>query len=593
MLNVKDAGFSQFIELLPVAVACFDSERRYMALNQAAAELNGVSKELTIDKPFYDVVPDLKETLTPIFDQVLIDKASITDRLIEGKTPKSDNKRYWLANYHPITLPNNEAGLMATVEEITQQVFAKKNAETNKRLLTDVLNSLFTFVGLLDKEGVLLDANKAPLDVAGINIEDVRGKHFWDCYWWNYSEGTMQIIRQAVEKVKMGEAVRFDIDAMMEHGTLAIDFMMEGLYDKSGKLTHIIPSAIDISERKKMEDQLRASQARFENVINRTVDSLVAFDEQGYIQFGNYRFEEMTKTKLIIGQSNIKEFIKNKDIIRTIKQLVRSGKQNGVERIMEVSASETPLLLGNLLPTNVPVEVAISPLLEADRVLYLATISDVSELHKTNKALEDALRTKTALLNEVHHRVKNNLQIMSSLLSLQAKAENVGTTTYEALQDSQRRLKSMALIHELLYEREDFSKVDISVFTNKLILLLQESMTNSEKINLETDLPIHNVYLNLNQSIPYGFLITELITNAYKHAFPDHYADDPTIKVSITRSDNLVNVHIRDNGQGIQSNQTASLGSELIDIFVRQLCAKFETHNNNGCQHRLSFKFNQ
>jgi PAS domain S-box-containing protein len=295
MFNLTHHAFADFIEKLPVAVACLDENRCYFALNKACVEINGVSYEQTIGKAIGDVVPDLESTLTPIFDKIYLHGGEIKNTLVEGKTPASDKTRYWLASYQPLPLDNGKTGLLVTAEEVTQQIFATKSAEKNRKLLTDVLDSLFTFVGLLDPKGVLLDANKAPLEAAGISLEDVEGKLFWDCVWWTYSSASQQRIKQAVIDVQNNQLVRFDIDVQVASGLMAIDFMMKGLYSPDGTLTHIIASAIDISERKIAEDALLLSETRFKTVINRTVDGLVVFDSNGIINLANKRFEELVE----------------------------------------------------------------------------------------------------------------------------------------------------------------------------------------------------------------------------------------------------------------------------------------------------------
>jgi len=594
MINLTHDTLSQFIERLPVAIACFDENRRYIAINQRCAELNGVSQNNTLGKTIYEVVPELADTIAPIFDRVYLNTESINDKLVEGKTPASDKTRYWLASYQPLPLSNGKKGLLVTAEEVTQQIFATKSAETNRKLLTDVLNSLFTFVGLLDAKGVLLDANRAPLQAAGIKLEDVKGQYFWDCYWWTYSEQSRNKIMQAVKEVQKGAVVRFDIDLKAVTGLLAIDFMMKGLYDRHGELTHIIPSAIDISERKKTEQQLKVSQSRFETVINRTVDGLVACDRNGCIHLVNNSFEAFTTHTIEVGVANIFDFLDSDDLRQRLSSLIELVDKEGIAVAIEQATKNVQQDVCLLKPSQNPVEVAFSPLLDGDQVLYLATISDVSALYKANQALEKALLEKTVLLNEVHHRVKNNLQVMSSLLSLQANADGTHDTTKHALLDTQRRLKSMALIHQLLYEREDFTYANLQQFTEQLLDLLQESMVNGSSVTVIKEFTHNPITLSLNQIVPYGFLMTELITNAYKHAFVKTNVEKPMIVVNLKETECCIEVRVADNGNGYTPNpqdikHKRSLGSDLIMVFSRQLKATLTSATQDGVVHTFTF----
>ena len=399
MLNLTNDSLSTFIEKLPVAIACLDENRRYFALNAVCAEINGVSREDSLHKTVQEVVPDLADALTPIFDEIYNTDTQYINKLVEGKTPASDKLRYWQASYQPLLLSSGKKGLLVTAEEVTQQIFASKSAETNRKLLTDVLNSLFTFVALLDADGVLLDANKAPLDVAGIDIDEVQGKFFWDCYWWTHSDMASSQIKRAIKHVQTGQSVRFDISIRVATGFLWVDFMMEGLYDTHGVLTNIIPSAIDISKRKRAEEQLSWSQARFETVINRTVDGLVACDETGCIHLVNTTFEDLVGQKVDVLHANLFDFIDDPVVKKRLKTLVELVKREGIYQSIDRVSKQVEQDVCVLKPTLNPAEIAFSPFLDGTEVLYLATISDVSALYEANQALEKALNEKTVLLN--------------------------------------------------------------------------------------------------------------------------------------------------------------------------------------------------
>lgn len=117
-----------------------------------------------------------------------------------------------------------------------------------------VLDNIFAFVGVLLPDGTLIDANRAPLDAAGISADDVLGKKFWDCYWWNFSKDSQERLERSVARASAGEPLRYDVEVRLDSDVLAwIDFQLAPLKDEAGRVTHLIPSAMDITERKRAE----------------------------------------------------------------------------------------------------------------------------------------------------------------------------------------------------------------------------------------------------------------------------------------------------------------------------------------------------
>ena len=169
----------------------------------------------------------------------------------------------------------------------------------SERITLRVIDKLFAFVGVLDATGTLLDANEAPLAAAGITIDDVRGKKFWDCTWWSYSEDVQEQLRVACERAARGEVVRYDVIVRMAGDTrMTIDFQVAPLHDEAGRVTHLVPSAVDITERKRAEAALRESEVLFRALADNIAQLAWMTDETGYIFWYNRRWFEFTGTTL-------------------------------------------------------------------------------------------------------------------------------------------------------------------------------------------------------------------------------------------------------------------------------------------------------
>ena len=163
------------------------------------------------------------------------------------------------------------------------------------------------------------------------------------------------------------------------------------------------------------------------------------------------------------------------------------------------------------------------------RKIIQCNIRDITERKRAQEALQELLREKESLLKEVHHRVKNNLQVISSLMRLQsAQVEN--PVAQAALRDMQNRIGSMALLHETLYQSGSFARVDLAAYLRSLCSQLFHSLVvDPESIQLRLD--VASVSLDLNQAVPCGLLINELVSNCLKHAFPDERAGEVRVEL--------------------------------------------------------------
>jgi PAS domain S-box-containing protein len=219
------------------------------------------------------------------------------------------------------------------------------------------------------------------------------------------------------------------------------------------------------------------------------------------------------------------------------------------------------------------VDLEMSPFpAEEDDMLYWAGINrDISEQVKHRDALEKSLHEKDTLLAEVHHRVKNNLAVISGLLEMQSfNADNEEIAG--ALQESQSRIQSIATVHEILYQSDSFANIELATYIDELVSYIAGTF-NHDGTNIRFKKDVESISLTVKQAVPCGLLLNELITNAYKHAFRD--LDKGTIVISMKRNKNTIQLEVRDDGIGLPKDLNAekpsSLGMKLIKTLVRQL----------------------
>lgn len=222
-------------------------------------------------------------------------------------------------------------------------------------------------------------------------------------------------------------------------------------------------------------------------------------------------------------------------------------------------------------------------------VKMIGSIQDVTEQKNIELELKMALDEKEVMMMEIHHRVKNNLAVISGLLQLETGFRS-DSDANSSLLKSISRIKTMAAIHEHLYKSKNFSNICFDTYISELVEIIEDlyqDQLKDIKVHIHTD----KINLNINQAIPCGLILSELISNSYKHAFKDRKEGQIDIKVSLQGDE--VEIIVKDNGVGIDENidpeKSSSLGFTLLEILSKQLHAEYNITGNEGTRTRLLF----
>lgn len=214
---------------------------------------------------------------------------------------------------------------------------------------------------------------------------------------------------------------------------------------------------------------------------------------------------------------------------------------------------------------------------------------EVTERVKFQEQLQQSLQEKEILLQEIHHRVKNNLAVISGLLQIQ-RFNSEDESLNKALSDSEMRIKSMALIHEKLYRADSLSDIDFSIYIEDLLSTIERTVKTGEHISIK--LNCDSVTLNVNQAVPCALILNELISNAMEHGFKNR--DEGQISIELKEKDNKVFVKVSDNGVGLPEDfdpdNMHSMGFTIINTLLNQLNASFEVSNEKGAGFSYSFE---
>lgn len=332
--------------------------------------------------------------------------------------------------------------------------------------------------------------------------------------------------------------------------------------------SELIPSLIERVAEQLASFMLREVNRRaFEAVFAHSPDGLLLIGEDGHITGANARAADLFGPTI---DTNIDRFLE------TGANLVRETLHSQLSPKVEIPRLHNLNANGIKGTFSAEVSVAAAP---STRQMVILSVRDLTERHQMEAALTRSLREKETLLREVHHRVKNNLQIVSSLLTLQSDVLEPGEAR-NALSEMVYRVRSMSFVHQQLYSTEHLDFVNIADYTRTLSISLQRSLDPHARISFA----LSPVDVSIDIAVPTGLILNELITNALKHGRSAN--GQCLIHIALEREGEGFNLMIRDQGRGMPEgvDSSNSLGMRLIRTLARQLHGNVQINSENGCQ---------
>lgn len=464
--------------------------------------------------------------------------------------------------------------LLGTGVDIKERLRIERELRTERDFIERAINSLPGLFYVLDENNKYERVNQNFLNDLGYSWEELNEKHPLDFY----QEKDHQRVAKAISTAfKEGSATLIS-QLKTKDGRLPWYYLTGSHFNENGK-DFILGTGIDITERKKLEDLLQQAHelARigaweldlFKNELNWT-----SVTKQIHEVDLDYEPSFDTAIKFY------KEGESRKKIQKKVKEAIEKGKPYDVELQIVTGKRNVRWVrsLGN-------------PEFRNGKCIRLyGSFQDIHEQKLLQEELKKSLHEKDVLLQEVHHRVKNNLALISGILQLQAYKTDVEEVKLE-LSDSGSRIQSIATIHELLYQSENFSQINFKSEITKLIENISDTFSNETDVEYEVKLV--DIILNVNQAIPCALIVNEVLTNIYKHAFKGRTTG--RVDVNLSSEGNQVQLQIKDNGVGLPENfklsDQESLGSQLITTLKLQIGAEINLYSDSeGTIFTLSFK---
>ena len=357
------------------------------------------------------------------------------------------------------------------------------------------------------------------------------------------------------------------------------------LYGSSGEVQEVVFSNTDITQRKQIEDALQASEGRMMAILNSAKDAIFVKDKSMLYVQANRALADLfgLSPEEIVGRTD-GDLFGDEVASRTLEidRCVLAGGTIIDESTISIRGVEHAL-------NTVKV-----PLCDRDgNLIGICGITrDITDRVQAERAVQAALHEKECLLKEIHHRVKNNLQIVSSLLFLQSEHIE-DPRILDMFKESQSRVRSMALIHERLYQSEDLGEIDFAQYVKDLTKRLLGSYRIG-RTPIVVNVQAADIYLDISTAVPCGLLINELVSNSLKYAFPDNGTNPaPRIDIEMWAEDDKMIMVVGDNGVGLPEaidwRNSNTLGLQLVSLLTRQLEGTVEMNANHGTTFRITF----
>jgi len=328
----------------------------------------------------------------------------------------------------------------------------------------------------------------------------------------------------------------------------------------------------EILQRKQAKESLKASEEKFRTITEESADAIFITDKEGCYRYVNKAACEMlgyTYNELI--RMNIRDLASEETAAASMNEFGQLTKTGRLYSELELKKKD-----GTLIPTD------LNAVVLPDGFIY-GSCRNISDRKRAEKQVMDNLREKEILLKEIHHRVKNNLSIIISLLNLQSRRIKSKDQALEAFQVSKDRIYAMSLVHEKLYKAENLSHIDMRGYFESLSNALVGAHSEEKEIRFEID--ADDVFLDIDKAIPCCLIINELLTNAIKHAFPDKKTG--LIKIRFKRADEKALIlSIEDDGIGlpadVEIDQADTLGLQIVRLLTGQLDGFFQIAKADG-----------
>ena len=569
----------EFIDF-PMGEVEWNSQHRILRWSPKAEELFGWTQDEAIKNPnlLRDFVhPDDLDLVKKEFKETVKNRIK-SKSVVNRNITKSGEVIYceWYNSY----LFDESGRLVSTyslVLDITQRIEAMNRSHRSMQSYRDLFDSISDAIYLVNDDGIILGANEGTRLTFGYQIEELIGEHYKKLS----APGKFQPDRlMQIKKEKGKGSVKLEGWGKKLNGEVFPTELLvnSGVYFDQEVLIIIEQ---DVSERKLAEEELKKRQHLLNDLFNTSPLGIALLNSHNEVIEINKGFEHL------FGYESLE--IEGLELDRVIvpDEFMEHALELTKTPVVEEVATKRITKSGELID----VIIYAVPIIIDEKMMYKYGIYvDITDRRKAEEEVKKSLKEKEVLLAEIHHRVKNNLAVITGLLELQSYSSG-DENAKKILRDSQMRIRSIALVHEKLYDNDNFSEIKVQDYIKELSTTIQQTM-GVDAISVDISFNLEDIALPITQAIPCGLLLNEVLTNSFKHAFKGR--EKGKVDISFKEKDEKLCFCIKDNGIGIDSDlkpaKGSSLGMKLIRTLTKQLNAEMNVSSEEGSLFEFTFR---
>ena len=582
-LKESEERYRFLVENITGAIVRLDTDRRISYASPVIEQLTGYSPRELVGQRIRSFVPEEDiPSITEAYERAMAGE----NRPFEFRTiDRNGGIHYVRGSAQPIFTDGAFVGSTVLLGDITAEKKARESLAWERHMFTMLMDTVPDYIYFKDLDSRFLKVNRAkaarhgfddPAMMFGASDSDF----FSEEHAARARADEMRIIETRTPLVDIQEKLTWPDGRVSWTSTTKLP-----LYDLEGNVMGTFGISRSITERKKAEDAVLTERKKLADIINSMPNPVFYKDVSGKYEECNRAFEEfigvpreriLGSTVYEVAPSELAAVYHRKDL-----ELMESrGGQVYESRVRHADGTIRDVMFYKTTLMNN----------DGDVRGLIGMMLDITELNMARNRIQTLLDEKELLLREVHHRIKNNMLTISSLLSLQARGLE-GDRAAEALTEAQGRIRGMMMIYDRLYRSKDFRRISTAGYLGDLIRDVVAVCGESRRITIEEK--IEEREMDSKILFPLGIIVNELLSNAYKYAFPDGRRG--TISISLRQlDDGTMELVFRDDGVGMREpsgpGESRGFGLNLVAMLTRQIKGQMENTGIDGTRYRIVFK---